>query len=85
MAESRSRFMLQFKAKLSQSLVVAGEPGPGSGGVVTVPPGRLSIKASGEIQSASPTLAWLGQTGLEGRVIINTDTGDLFLTLYLDD
>lgn len=86
MAESDPpRLMLQIKAKVTHAILLAGEAGSDKGGALTVPPGRLSIATTGEVQSASPMLAWLGQSRLEGRVVVNTETGDLFLTLYLED
>lgn len=51
MTESdQPRLMLQFKAKVSHAIVLAGEAGPEKGGALTVPPGRLRHRRHGPVR-----------------------------------
>lgn len=80
------RPFLQFKANLTDGILDGGGTCSTGDrpGAVELPPGRLTLRLTGEVQGASPLLAWLGQGRVAGRLIVNTETGALFLQLELE-
>lgn len=86
MAEPRP--FLQFKANLADALLNGGgacSAGADPGSTVELPAGRLSLRVTGAVEHATPMLAWLNQARVEGRLIVNTETGTVCLQLYLGE
>lgn len=85
MAEPRP--FLQFKAQL-QGAILNGSgtcASAASGDAVELPEGRLSLRLAGEVRHASPLLAWLNRDRVEGQIVVNTETGAVFIQLYLNE